>query len=457
MSSCSSSSDESTSTSRSDHLLLRLQQLQCHFTWDLKLDSGDLENLRVRLQNHIELQIGQGDAMARSYSLMAYVRFLQGQPDDAESLLIQSEEMIEEVYGMENQRFVVIYGDRAWLKYHAKDYSQSETYCQRVQDILSKYSTDSSVLPPEVYGTKAWTFLKFSRKFINKSIECFRKALEVQPQDSEWNTGYAIALHRTEEYVLKTIEDVEDSPCVKQFRVALQISPHDAVLQSMLAVKLGAYKKYIEAENLVREALKNDPDNPHVCRYIGKYFRNQDHLNESIDLLQRSLKRDCPSAFIHHQLALCYKRKKNLEHCHREFCNPRTVRDLRNKCIVQLEEAVKIKDSFVLAWTDLALLYGENKDLKRAEKIFHECSQKLLESETSLRQIFHQRCGDFHFYHNRNEAEAIHHYKENTGGGGSNQLMRLPEVQSINCCWMINSTLFSLGCSSLLLLGSYRG
>lgn len=43
----------------------------------------------------------------------------------------------------------------------------------------------------------------------------------------------------------------------------------------MLAVKLGAYKEYQEAEELLNKALKTDPDNPHVNRYIGKHFRNQ--------------------------------------------------------------------------------------------------------------------------------------------------------------------------------------
>lgn len=66
---------------------------------------------------------------------------------------------------------------------------------------------------------------------------------------------------------------------MKQLRFALEISPDDAVLQSMLAVKLGAYKKYKEAEDLLNKALKTDPDNPHVSRYIGKYFRNQVCLN----------------------------------------------------------------------------------------------------------------------------------------------------------------------------------
>ena len=37
----------------------------------------------------------------------------------------------------------------------------------------------------------------------------------------------------------------------------------------------------------------------------------------------------------------------------------------RRQCIQHLEEAVKIKPSFVLAMADLALLYGEEKEFSR--------------------------------------------------------------------------------------------
>ncbi|XP_030610997.1 interferon-induced protein with tetratricopeptide repeats 5-like isoform X2 [Archocentrus centrarchus] len=389
----------------------RLQQLQCHFTWDLKKDDVDLENLSTRLQAHIQLQLGQHGAVTRSYSYLAYVRYLQDQQEEALSLLNQSEETILEWYGDESERrLIVTYGDMAWLKYHTRDYTQSQSYCQRVEDLLLKYTTGSSTsLLPEVYGEKAWTYLKFSWSSLSKAIDCFRKALEVQTHDSEWNAGYAIALFRTEQRGLESVKEGKESLAMKQLRFALEISPDDAVLQSMLAVKLGGYKKYEEAEDLLNKALKTDPDNPHVSRYIGKYFRNQYRLDESIDMLERALKRADQSPFIHHQLALCYKRKKIAEQSRKPFSNQREVRYWRRLCIRYLEEAVKIRPSFVLALSDLALLYAEERDLRRAEEIFQQCL-KLAESEKSLFQTVHQRYADFHYYNKKNEAEAIVHY-----------------------------------------------
>uniref|UniRef100_A0A3B4YIL3 Interferon-induced protein with tetratricopeptide repeats 5-like n=1 Tax=Seriola lalandi dorsalis TaxID=1841481 RepID=A0A3B4YIL3_SERLL len=263
----------------------RLLQLQSRFTWDLRKDDIELENLSTRLQDHIELQLGQRGAVARSYSFL-------DRPKDAVSLLNQSEEKTRECYGQESeQRLIVTYGDLAWLKYHTGDYTQSESYCQR-------YPTGSStVLHTEVYGEKAWTYLKFSRSYYPKAIDCFCKALELQPDDSEWNAGLAIALSRTEavSFLMK------ESPATKQLRRALDINPDDGVLMSMLALKL------------VERALKIGPENPHVTRYIAKYLRSQGEIERSIDLLEKALKRTSQSAFLHHQLALCYKNKKIAE------------------------------------------------------------------------------------------------------------------------------------------------
>lgn len=70
-------------------------------------------------------------------------------------------------------------------------------------------------------------------------------------------------------------QESEESPATKQLRRALDINPNDAVLMSMLVLKLSTYQKHQEAEGLVERALRLDPDNPHVTRYIAKYFRCQ--------------------------------------------------------------------------------------------------------------------------------------------------------------------------------------
>uniref|UniRef100_A0A668TS31 Uncharacterized protein n=1 Tax=Oreochromis aureus TaxID=47969 RepID=A0A668TS31_OREAU len=366
----------------SSALLSRLQQLQCHFTWDL--DVLDLNSQVSFLSGVVNTSCGT------SVDDLLVLRHLQDQQEEALSLLNQSEKTIRKSYGDESEkRLIVTYGDMAWLKYHHEDFAQSQSYCQR-------YATGSSgSFLPEVYGEQAWTYFKVSRSFLSDAIDCFRKALEVQRHDTEWNAGYAIALFCKEQ-------------ATKQLRFALEISPNNAALQSMLAVKLVTYKKYEEADDLVMKAQKNDPDNPHVIRHSGNYLLNRNRLDEAIDVLKQGLRRGDQLPSFNYQMAMCYKQKKIAEE-RRGPC--KEVGKWRRCCISHLEESVKMKPSFVRAWAELAPLYAEEGDLSRAEETFKHCLEKLPElKEKRVCQIIHQHYGDFLHYHKKNEAQAIAHY-----------------------------------------------
>ncbi|XP_026019078.1 interferon-induced protein with tetratricopeptide repeats 5-like isoform X3 [Astatotilapia calliptera] len=319
----------------SSALLSRLQQLQCHFTWDLKLDVSP-KKLITRTEIDIEFHQSPYKGAGCFYSLLAYFRYLQDQREEALKLLNQSEETIRESYGDESERrLIVTYGDMAWLKYHDGDFAQSQSYCQRVEDILVKYPTGSSgSLLPQVYGEQGWAYFKVSRSSISKAIDCFRKALEVQPHDVEWNTCYAVVL------------------------------------------------------------------------FCGE----QNRLDEAIVVFERGLKRGDQLPSFNYQLALCYKQKIIAER-RRRFSNREEVRKWRRICISHLEESVKRKRPFVLAWAELALLCAEAGDMSRAEEAFQKCLETLPEVEEERDcQTIHQRCGDFLHYHKKNEAQAIAHY-----------------------------------------------
>ncbi|XP_071383541.1 interferon-induced protein with tetratricopeptide repeats 5-like [Centroberyx affinis] len=408
----------------------RLLRLESRFTWDLKKEDLDLKDLSIVLQEQIDLGLGQRGAVAHSYSYLAYVRYLQDKPEEAMSLLSQSEEKTRECFGEESElRLIVMNGDLAWLSYQTGDFTQSDTYCLRVEDILVKYPTSSpTVLHPEVYGEKAWTFLKFSKLYYPKAKDCFLKALELQPDNSQWNAGYAIALYRTEPRDLETSLEAEELPVIKQLRRALEINPDDAVLLALLALNLSLYQKHEEAEPLAEKVLEIDPDNPQVTRYIAKYLRQQGQVDRSIDLLKRVLQRSSQSAFIHHQLAVCYRFKRNNLYSKKPNCkqeqqssragsDPRTsqqheleIQQWRDLMRQHLEETVRLKPSFVYAMADLALLYAEDKNMSRAEELFQKVLVALPEESASIRQFIHLCYGQFHQYHTTQEDLAITHY-----------------------------------------------
>ncbi|XP_029934322.1 interferon-induced protein with tetratricopeptide repeats 1-like [Myripristis murdjan] len=390
-------------------LLSRLGLLQSRFCWSLQ-DGVDVDRLACRLQEQLEGPAERDGVEQHHRGLLAYVRYLQDRPEEAVLLLNQSEERTRERFGEESERrLIVTYGDLAWLSYHTGDYTLCEAYCGRVEDILLKNPTGSpSVLLPEVYAEKAWTFLKVSVHYYPRAIECYRKAVELQPDNSEWNSGYAVALYRNERRNLPAPLSEEDSPAVRQLRRALELSPNNGSLLALLALRLWALQQHQEAEELVQQALELGPDGTVVTRYIIMFFCQQDDMNRSIELLKRALHNNKESAFIHQQLAFFYKDKK-VALFKKTYYNEE-MQYWRRLMIEHLEEAVRLRPSFLMARAELAMMYAEEQQRSRAKELFQETLMMSSERDKYIRQFVHLRFAQFHHYHTREEATAIQYY-----------------------------------------------
>ncbi|KAK7122856.1 hypothetical protein R3I94_019838 [Phoxinus phoxinus] len=389
-------------------LRTKLLQLECHFTWGLIKDDIELKDVLNRLQEQIKMDLAKKERLARTYSAMAYVQFLLGIHEEAHNNLMASMELHIECQRDEfHKTLIVTYGNLAWLNYHMKNFTECESYLKKLQKINETFPKEASSVP-EVLGEKGWTFLKFSHKYYNGAKECFRKALELEPDEGEWNTGYAIALYRTE-FESKECTS-ENSPTIKQLRRAIDKNPDDDVLKVLLSLRLIVYKKYTEAENLVEKALERSPDHPHVNRYVGKFFRSQGSTDRSITLLKRALEHSPNSSFIHHQLALCYKQKKiQLLQEQSHHTRGSRLQQIRDQCIYHLEKATSLTTSFISAMSDLALLYGENRDMPRAEELFQVTFQTAEEKNDNL-HVVHFYYAEFQLNCHKCEPLAIKHY-----------------------------------------------
>ncbi|XP_065098665.1 interferon-induced protein with tetratricopeptide repeats 5-like [Paramisgurnus dabryanus] len=383
-----------------ENLKAKLNQLECHFTWELNKDDVDIQNLLNRLGEGVELDLGKEQGVARAHNFSGYVKFLLGDQKEALSHLLESEALFGDHC---DKLLIVTYGNFAWVNYHMENYTECEGYLQKIQEINEKFLTESV---PEVLGEKEWTFLKFSRKYYERARDVFKKAVEMDPDNSEWNAGYAIALYRTD-----TEPCTVDSPAVKQLRQALDIDPDDDVLKVHLGLKLLFCSKQLmkDSEKLVEEALNGSPDHPHVMRYVSMFFRDRGSVERSIELLKKALQNSPGSSFIHHQLALCYRSKKiNLQ---KEKQDSEEVNEARDNSIYHLEMATSLKASFIIAMSELALQYGERGDLHMAENLFEETFKIATEKKDNLKAV-HFHYAQYQQYSIRNEEQAIYHYIE---------------------------------------------
>ncbi|MCI4384183.1 hypothetical protein PGIGA_G00035780 [Pangasianodon gigas] len=388
-----------------------LHKLECHFTWELKKEELDLTDLLNRLEQHAEFKLGEEAGLAQTYNSLGFVKYLLGSPEDALVFLQKCVELIREVRESDCDKWLIVpYGNLAWLQYHMRCFSECESYLEKIRSIAQKFPDSALGLHHEVLGEKAWAFFKFSRKYYTQAKECFEKALEQEPMDAQWNCGYAFVLHRTE----TQSSSVTDSPTIKQLRRAIDTNPDNDELKAILAVRLAQSMEYDEGESLVEEALEGSPNAPNVIRYVGKFLRTYGSVERSIALLKRALEKSSTSAFIHHQLALCYKRKTTVLQREGSQNSPSAgaeIRRSRSQCIYHLDKATELKPGFILAMTELAVQYSEDGKLDRAEELFQQTLQVAKEKNEGLQQVYFHY-GQFQQYRMRSLPEAIIYYME---------------------------------------------
>uniref|UniRef100_A0A3B4UP57 Uncharacterized protein n=1 Tax=Seriola dumerili TaxID=41447 RepID=A0A3B4UP57_SERDU len=234
-------------------LVMRLT-LQSHFTWDLKKEDLQLDDLCKQLQHNIELALGQRGAVANAYS------FLNQEPQGS--------------------------GSGSGSVHSLDPVSLS---------LQAKHPVDSSTdLRPEVYGEQGWTFLKFSKSYYPRAIDCFRKALELQPENWEMNTKTVVlpvGVCRADVHLSSDLQNItetypEELPATKQLRQALETNPDDGVLMSMLALKLLVHRKPQEAQR------------PDVTTETRRHHRDQTSSTETRPPSTLTIKEDLLRPFL---------------------------------------------------------------------------------------------------------------------------------------------------------------
>ncbi|XP_066522380.1 interferon-induced protein with tetratricopeptide repeats 5-like [Hoplias malabaricus] len=388
-----------------------LEQLECHFTWELKKEDTDITDVLNRLEQNIELNIGGKAGVAQTHNTLAFVKYILGSFTEALSNLQKSVELTREHHESNCDKWLIVsYGNLAWLQYHMKSYTECESYLQKLRVIAEKFPPPSaSALHHEVLGEKAWTLYKFSRKYYKRAEECFREALALEPMFPRWNTGYAFVLHRDTE----SMSSSDDSAIIKQLRKAIDTNPSNDELKAVLALRLSMVQEYDEAENLVEKALEGSPTAPNVIRYVAKLLRTYDSTDRPVALLKRALESLPNSGFIHHQLALCYKWRKISLQRNGSPDSPGVeaeIQRLRQKCIYHLEKATTLK-VFTTAMVELGVQYGEDNKLDRAEDQFQQSLQMAKERNECLQQVYFH-FGVFQQYRKRCLTPAISYYKE---------------------------------------------
>ncbi|XP_072333789.1 interferon-induced protein with tetratricopeptide repeats 5-like [Scyliorhinus torazame] len=400
------------SNAQDDLLKVKLNWLQCHFTWTPQREYIDLDDLKQRLEDSIDLGMKY---QARSYNQLAFVNCLQGNCEDAIRNLKEAEKLLRENHeGEFDKRIIVTYGNYAWVYYHMGQLTEAQSYLDKLERVCKQFPDASryTAMIPEVYGEKGWALLSCNSQCYEDAMECFKKALLEEPDNTDWIIGYATVLYRLEGFS-GTPENQGPSESVKQFRRVLELDPDDSVAMVQLALKL-KFHQSAEALNLVEQALQKSPNLPYVLRYAAKFYRKAGDVEKAMELLKRGLEITPHSAFLHHQIGVCYRTKFD-QLTKFPDKGPRNAALQRNAQLIKLckhhfQKATENRQcTSIHIHLDLADIYSLNEEHHKVKEIYNHLLT-LEDIRPENKQAICLQAGLFELNYMKSESNAINHF-----------------------------------------------
>jgi interferon-induced tetratricopeptide repeat-containing protein 1 len=342
------------------------------------------------------------------HNLLAYVKHLQGQDEEALQSLRDAEDLTQRQHAdKSDMRSLVTWGNYAWLYYHMGKLEKVQIYLDKVENICQKFASPFRyrVECPQMDCEEGWALLKCGGQYQKQAKVCFEKALQAEPENPEFSTGFAIATYR---------QDFDKSfISLEPLRHAVRLNPGDAYIKVLLALKLQDAGKQVEAEEYILKALHNTSSQVYVFRYASKFYRRNGCVDKALELLERALQATPSSAYLHYQVGLCYRAQvlqiKNSTNMQPRGQDREKVDKLVQLAIAEFQKTLVLRPTFEMAYVTLAEMYAEIGQFRMAEDNF----QKVLVMENiadHLQQEIHLRYGRFLQFHQKSEDKAITHY-----------------------------------------------
>lgn len=378
-----------------------LVELRCHFTWKLVIEKVDMPDLEVRIS---ETEFFDASYSIGMHNLLAYVRHLKGQQDEALQSLKEAEALIQSE--QLSKRRLVTWGNCAWLHYHRGSLAEAQVYLDKVEKVCKEFSSPFRyrLECAEMDCEEGWALLKCGIQNYKGAMACFAKALKVEPENPEYNAGYAVVAYRL---------DHIDGTSLQHLQKAVSVKPEDPYLKVLLALKLQDLHKLEEAEKHIEETLPRISSQPYVFGYVAKFYRRKGLVKEALEFLGRALQKQPCSTFLHFQIGLCHKKRliqiKKASNMQPRGEDRKRADQSIHLAICHFKRTLELKPTYVMAYVTLAEMYIEKNQLKEAEDNF----QKLLNMsnlEDHIQQEIHFRYGNFQQYYKKSEEAAITHY-----------------------------------------------
>uniref|UniRef100_A0A8C5T009 Uncharacterized protein n=1 Tax=Malurus cyaneus samueli TaxID=2593467 RepID=A0A8C5T009_9PASS len=284
-------------TEEGDTLKEKLDALQCHFTWQLGVDSAS--SLHILHKVAVDIQHTQHQNRVALLGLQAYLQQLRNDSTEALRSLSAAEEHNGQAGSAAGS--VTIYGNYAWVYYLQGSYQEAERYLEQIQQ-LCPTPWDAGLIA-DIQAQKGWSLLLIRIRNGERARECFETALMLQPENTAFRTGLAMALYSSWNYFHHP--DFESEAITHMQRI-IHKQPKNYRAKIYLA-RLIEQKDKDKAVDLAEACTENSSD-PEVLK-SSVWFWLPRSLERAMEIIQRVLQEDPGYHLLYQTLATCYKQQ----------------------------------------------------------------------------------------------------------------------------------------------------
>ncbi|XP_062308173.1 interferon-induced protein with tetratricopeptide repeats 5-like isoform X2 [Osmerus eperlanus] len=387
-------------------LKLKLEKLECHFTWGITCSISKLSSLRDHLE---DIKTDEGYTwLGHIYNLLGFIRYRQGCTDSAVQYLRKAGEtflQINNTVSEEGPWLLVNYGNLAWMNFHLNNMKASQDYLEKVEAVMRDHPSPSQEDPlhPEVYAEKAWTLMKFGEAEMANAIECFQKAIAMEPDRKDWQTSLVLALNIAHARCTPEME----SEILEKLRRAKEVDQENTYLASVYLLRLVKSQKVSpdEIRALAVRILSRPAGAYSGLRPLLRVYRICLTQDEAIDLVQEALDRYPDDRYLKARLATSYRWKvlsKDDIHCSKSVID---------RGISLFQEVIALyPESCLKAKLDLASIYAESRR-DGADEIYKELLDRRDLGPAEL-QMLHFAYAQYLHYHVHSQVRSIDHHMQ---------------------------------------------
>ncbi|CAI9543247.1 unnamed protein product [Staurois parvus] len=302
----------------------------------------------------------------------------------------------------------VMYGNFAWVFFHQNQFIKSLTYAKKVRTILKQYESPprKQTLLLDIYGEQGWTYLSFTGKYYQRAAECFEKALELDPEDPESNSGLPWLCIEWK---------VSDTVATQKTNErAVNLNPSDTVVKVLLALKYLYMKNHDQGAMLIEQALQEQPESPYVLRYVATFYKRRGQIDNAIAIFKKILTLTPTSCAVYYQLGTCFKQLIRMP----KALKGQSTHDNRQQnaeaianAIFYSEKAVELNRSSVAAHNLLINVYMKTNEYQKAKEVFGK-ALTIKSMRCEEKQELHLSWAQYLMNSRKSESEAVRHFKE---------------------------------------------